>query len=200
MTRLRMTKTALAQRRRELAGYARALPSLELKRQQLVIELAAERAGAARLRAEAERLGQRARAIRFAADEDIALAPLLRIESVAEGSESLLGGSLPTIGLIAWAPCPSTEAFPPWIDAALGTARALAETRLRADVAKARCDLVERTLGKAIQRINLLQRVLIPQARRDIVRISTFLADAQRMAVGRTKLLVSRRTARTAAL
>lgn len=200
MKRLRMTKTVLARRRKDLAGYGRALPSLELKRQQLVVELAAERRAADLLRAEAGRLRQSARAIRFAADGDIALEPLVRIVAVTRGHESLLGIALPAIEHVEWDAQPPTEFYPPWVDAALAAARSLAEALLRIDVADRRCDLVSRALRKVIQRINLLERVLIPSARQDIARIATFLADAERMATARTKLLVTRRAARKLAL
>ena len=191
-----MTKGALAQRRQQLATYDRALPSLELKRQQLLIELSAERKAVSRLREQSDTLRQRAREIRFAADRDIQLEHLLAISNVTYGSQARFGIELPTFDRIDWAEESPTAEFPPWVDAALQITRSLAETALRIEVVEARCEAIDRALRKAIQRINLLQRVLMPQAREDIVRISTFLADGQRMAISRTKLLVARRAMR----
>jgi V/A-type H+-transporting ATPase subunit D len=199
MTQLRMTKAALAERRRDLASYARALPSLDLKRQQLLIDLTAERAAAAREEEAISVLRARAGAIRFAADMRVALEPLLAISAVSRGSEIRLGIPLPTLGAIDWAPVPVGDAFPPWVHGALGCARGLVESRLRREVALARAALLDRALRKTIQRINLLQQVLVPQAKRDIARVSAFLADAQRMAVARTKLIVAHRPGRAGA-
>ena len=199
-----MTKAALAGRRRDLAVYQRALPSLELKRQQLVLDLAAERAAAELLDEEAGRLGERARAIRFAADRDVALEPLLAIAGVERREEMRLGIALPVISHIDWVPGASTpnassDDYPPWVDAALRVTRGLAETRLRIETARARIGRIERALRRAVQRINLLQQVLMPEARRDIAHIATFLADGQRMATARSKLLVARKAARASA-
>ncbi len=165
MSRLRMTKAALAGRRRDLAVYQRALPSLELKRQQLVLDLAAERMAAVQLDEETARLVGQARAIRFAADRDVALEPLLAIIDVARGEEMRLGVALPVIGPIGWASNAVPEGFPPWVAAALAVTRGLAEARLRAEVAQARVEHIERALRRAVQRINLLQQVLMPRAR-----------------------------------
>lgn len=195
MSRLRITKAELALRKQQLAGYQRALPSLELKRQQLVIDLAAAQATSARLAGEAERLIGRAGDLGFAADEDVAIAPLIALAGVTRGSETRLGILLPVIDRIEWAPLPPPDAYPPWVDAAIGIARALAEARLRHEVAEARADRLDQALRKTIQRINLLQQILMPQAKRDIAKIGTFLADAQRMAIARTKLAVARRAA-----
>jgi V/A-type H+-transporting ATPase subunit D len=194
MTQLRMTKAALATRRRDLAAYDRALPSLDLKRQQLLIDLTAERAAAAREDGAIAALTARAGAIRFAADMRVGLESLLAIRAVARGGEVRLGTPLPTLGAIDWAPIALSDAYPPWVHAALDTARGLAEARLRRDVALARAARLDAALRKTIQRINLLQQVLMPQARRDIARIAAFLADGQRMAVARTKLIVAHRT------
>lgn len=194
MSRLRMTKAALAGRRRDLAVYQRALPSLELKRQQLVLDLAAERMAAVQLDEETARLVGQARAIRFAADRDVALEPLLAIIDVARGEEMRLGVALPAIGPISWASNAVPEGFPPWVAAALAVTRGLAEARLRAEVAQARVEHIERALRRAVQRINLLQQVLMPRARHDIAHIATFLADGQRMATARSKLLAARKT------
>lgn len=197
MTRLRMTKAALARRRQDLIVYQRALPSLELKRQQLVLDLAAERSAAARLADEAARLLERAGEVRFAADRDVPLEELLAGLSIVPGTESRLGVSLPVVQGLDWndAKAPERESglYPPWVVAALGLVQALAEVRARSMVAEVRVARMDQALRRAVQRINLLQQVLMPQARRDIAHIAQFLADGQRMAVARTKLLVARR-------
>ena len=197
MSRVRMTKAALAGRRRDFATYAKALPSLELKRQQLMLDLAAEKDRAARLDEAAQALRLRVRAIPFAADPDVRLQDRLRIVSVERTSEPHLGILLPRIAAIAWAPAEGLATLPPWVAAALAVTRELAETKLHQAVAQQRVALVEKALRKAVQRINLLQQVYMPEARADIARIANFLADGERMAVARTKLLVSRRAARS---
>lgn len=196
MSRLKMTKSALAERRRQLATYLRALPSLELKRQQLVVELAAERGALAGFEAKAASLTDHAGELRFAADRDIAFESFVAISAIARWQESRLGIGLPAIGRVEWCEAAPGAEFPPWVDAAIRIVRDLAETRLRIEVALERAARLDLALRKTIQRINLLQQVLIPQARRDAAKIATFLADGQRMAIARTKLVVARRAAR----
>lgn len=194
-----MTKGALAARRRDLATYAKALPSLELKRQQLVLDLAAERERLAALDDEASRLREFSGAIPFAANSDVDLAEQLAIEAVHRETEVRLGIRLPVLAGIDWAAAEGRPGMPPWVEAAQEIARRATETKLRRAIAARRVALVEQALRKAVQRINLLEQVLIPQARTDIARIDGFLADTQRMAIARAKLLMSRRAREAAA-
>lgn len=195
MSRLRMTKSALAERRRALAGYERALPSLTLKRQQMRVERDAARAAARALEAEAAALGAEAAALPVGEAESEALARLVPPPRITRMQQTRLGVALPAIAAITWDdrdyPLADT---PAWFDRALELVRALAEKALAREIAAARVAALDAALKRAVQRVNLLEQVLIPEARRDVARIAIFLADTERTALARAKLAAARRS------
>lgn len=189
MPRLRMTKTMLAERRRAFAAYRQALPSLRLKREQLAHELAAARAV---LPAVQERLAaarQAASRIPFAADRQVTIEPLVRLDGVTWHAERRLGVDMPARFEAHWRIMPyQLEVTPPWLDMALDAIMAEGDAQLAVAMASARVEALARGLGKAVQRVNLVEQRLEPEARRDIARISQFLADAERTQLARSKL------------
>ncbi len=194
MTRLRMTKAVLTARRQDLSTYLRALPSLELKRRQLLAELTAERAECERLDARIEALERDAEAVAPAAEEAETLDGLMRIVRIVETRRARLGLSLPVLGGVEWSMTDYSLADrPPWVDGALEIARAIAEATLERRFARDRAAVLNEALARSTQRINLLQQRLVPEARRDIARIVVFLADGERTAVARAKLARRRR-------
>ncbi|TXG83829.1 MAG: V-type ATP synthase subunit D [Sphingomonadales bacterium] len=196
MNRLRMTKATLSQRRQQLAMYERVLPSLELKRQQLLRDLRIAREQHAALESAQRALEQRAQALAPAADPQVTLEGLQTLHAVSRSQESRLGVRLPVVDAFDWHRADyDLAATPPWLDHALDLAARLAEGMVRLQVAAERVCLLDQALRKTVQRINLLDQVLKPQAKRDIGRIGVFLADADRTALARTKLAGARRHA-----
>lgn len=189
-----MTKGALASRRRELALLERALPSLRLKRQQLRIEGDKAREALAQATVHRQALLREAEALPVTGSDAEALAPLLMLDAVERGSERRLGVDLPVIHAVRWSQAAYSLADTPvWYDRALELIRALAEAALACEAAQGRVAALGEALKRAVQRVNLLEQVLIPRARRDIARIGIFLADNERTALARAKLAAARR-------
>jgi V/A-type H+-transporting ATPase subunit D len=63
------------------------------------------------------------------------------------------------------------------------------------EVARVRVSKLEYAVKRTTQRVNLFDKVLIPQAEDTIRRIQIFLADADRAAVVRAKLAKQKRQA-----
>ncbi|MBC7158910.1 MAG: hypothetical protein H5U21_02535, partial [Porphyrobacter sp.] len=99
-----------------------------------------------------------------------------------------------TIHAVRWSQAAYSLADTPvWYDRALELIRALAEAALACEAAQGRVAALGEALKRAVQRVNLLEQVLIPRARRDITRIGIFLADNERTALARAKLAAARR-------
>lgn len=199
MVQLRMTKTVLAERRRALESGERALVSLRLKRQQVAFELARERAERDRLRALCDTLEAAAGAISPAADCRIAIEPLVAIARVERATDVRLGIRLPRLVGVYWHERPyPLEASPPWLELALESLRQQAQAQMALAIAEERVAAMAAGLARAVQRVNLLEQRLVPEARSDIARISQFLADAERTALARAKLAMRQIAARGA--
>jgi len=190
MGRIALNKAALHHERDRLGTYRRFLPSLDLKRKQLMAEHAAIRRDLAGLRGEAERLrAESAERLPMLAFEGIDLAGLVRVADVRLGEENRLGVMLPVLEDIAFAPADyGMMTRPHWVDPAVAVVRRLADLHLRAQVAARRAELMARAVRRITQRVNLFEKVLIPEAERNIARIRIFLADADRAAVVRAKI------------
>lgn len=197
MTREALNKGTLNRLRRQEALYERVLPSLDLKRKQLIAE---------RQRAERE-LGSIDDRIERLLTDVSALLPMLAVRAIplkglvqVERAEvtyrNLLGVTLPEAGDIEIAVHPySYLGKPHWVDAAAEHVRELAGLRLRREVAAERVRRLRAAERKAVQRVNLLDKVLIPRTRERIRNVEIALADAERTAVVRSKI-AKRRHAR----
>ena len=89
-------------------------------------------------------------------------------------------------------------ATPLWYDAALASVQALIEYRLRRRILEEQSRLLEQELRVVTQRVNLFEKVKIPEARDNIRRIQIYLGDQQTNAVGRAKIAKGKCSARNA--
>jgi V/A-type H+-transporting ATPase subunit D len=194
---LARNKTTLGRLRRQLTIYRGVLPSLDLKRRQLSLDLTAARARLAAARRELDGEVESAAArIPMAANEQIVLSGLMKLDGVRLAEERHLGIALPRIESIEWTVAPySALAKPHWVDRLIDELREIAERRLAEQVLLERMRRLEQALRRTIQRINLFERLLIPRTERDIRRVRVALADAERDAIVRAKIAKARHNA-----
>jgi V/A-type H+/Na+-transporting ATPase subunit D len=190
VARLQLSKSALSREQKNLATYQKFLPSLDLKRQQLM----AERVKAARAmedtRARIEALCQEVREnLRMLSNRDVDLAGLVTLKDIRFGSENVVGTRLPTLEAIDVEVQPyALLAKPHWVDTTAALLRDMLELRIRAQIAERRLALLGRAVKTITQRVNLFDKVLIPDTRKNIKRIRIFLADGEKAAVVRSKI------------
>lgn len=201
MTGIALNKTALNNERQKLTTYGQFLPSLELKRDQLL----AERNAAARRLARIDRDWSEALAavgddLPMLAGSTIQLDGLVRVCHVQRGSERRLGLDLPVLLDIDFAVAEyGFLTTPHWVDAVVARLRAALRLALNRQLESERLTILERALKKINQRINLFEKVLIPETRRTVKTIQIALADAEKAAVVRAKLAKTKRLGRRSA-
>lgn len=189
MSRVSASKHELKAQREALARYRRYLPTLRLKQQQLQLELRRVEAAADAATAEEARLRQAVSAWIDVWAEPQPLDAWLAIERIAVGETSVAGVSLPTFEGVTWqrreAP---PEATPPWVDDALVVLETLFELRLRRRVlAEGRSRLADE-LRRTSQRVNVFEKVKIPEAEGALRFIRIALGDQQAAEVVRAKI------------
>jgi V/A-type H+-transporting ATPase subunit D len=69
----------------------------------------------------------------------------------------------------------------------------VATYRLRLQVYRQRVARMQGAVRRVTQRVNLFEKVLIPNAKRDIARIQIFLSDVERAAVVTSKIAKGKR-------
>lgn len=186
-------KNALKQQRDQLATYRRFLPSLDLKRQQLLAAWKSareERAAAeADLQAEEEAISGVLSLLGSSTLPSRDLATLIRVETIQVTQENIVGTRVPRLDAIRFSRGDySTLALPFWVDLLLDGLQRVAEKRWRLLTARQREAKIAEASRKITQRVNLFEKVLIPDARRNIKLIRVALSDEERAAVVRSKL------------
>jgi len=195
MARISLSKSSLAKQNRDLQTYERYLPSLDLKRKQLIAERAKEVIAEQQTRQTINALRERVRdTLPMLANREIALDDLVQVQGVRLGEENLLGTRLPVLsGLDLIKADYGLLSKPHWVDALVD---ALSEmVRLQAQMAlhERRLILLDEAVRKVTQRVNLFDKVLIPRARRNIKRIRIHLSDTERAAIVRSKIAKGKR-------
>jgi V/A-type H+-transporting ATPase subunit D len=201
MAGLPLNKSSLKQERSRLSTYNRFLPSLDLKRRQLMLELRRAEHELAGIRSEADELAGGSREIlALLGSVDMRLDGLVRVRSVELADDNVVGVTLPRLESIDIEVANySTLAKPFWFDGLVAALRSTLELRARRAVAERRVDALRRAVRKVTQRVNLFEKVLIPEAEANIKHIQIHLSDAERAAVVRSKITKAKRQASGAA-
>jgi len=202
VARLKLSKSALQQERSQLKLYQRTLPSLDLKRRQLTVELAKARTALTDARQRVEELetsiGEQ---LPMLANPDIEVTDLVRMTDFELGEENVVGVRLPVLERIHCSVADySLLAKPAWVDVLVQRLKDAAEQRTQVAVAAERVRILEYQEKRVTQRVNLFDKILIPTAKKNIQKIQIFLGDAERAAVVRSKLAKARQARQRAAL
>jgi len=190
MAKLKLSKHALHEQLEQLKLYQRLLPSLDLKRRQLTMEVkkAQEEYTAAQSAIDSleTRIGEE---LPMLADEEFRLGGLVKLTSYKVIEQNVVGVKLPFLESIE---CDvanySLLATPPWVDTLVQRLKDATEQRLRAEIAGKRLNTLKIAVRRITQRVNLFEKILIPTAKQNIQKIRIFLGDAERANVVTSKL------------
>lgn len=200
MARLQLNKSSLARESRALTTYRRFLPSLDLKRQQLMTE----RAAAERALAETEQRIERCRrriteGCDMLANTDVDLGGIVTVSGVDIGTENVVGTRLPVLEAVHLERTPyALLAKPHWVDVVIAALGEMLELSIQRQVEQRRLALLDDAVKRITQRVNLFDKVLIPRTRENIKRIRIYLSDEQMAAVVRSKIAKRKRMESTA--
>jgi len=202
MSKLNLSKSGLQKQREDLNLYQRVLPSLDLKRMQLMGELKRAQQQLTEAEAEVERLNRRvAEQLPMLANREIDVSGLVQVDAVEIVEENLVGVKLPALKEVKFKAVKySMLAKPHWVDTLVEQLKQMAEQKTRVQVAAERVRLLEQAVRKTTQRVNLFEKILIPTAKKNIKKIQIYLADAERAMVVTSKITKNIRQKQAAAL
>ncbi len=200
MPAIKHTKSELKQQRDALRRFERFLPTLELKQQQLQLEVRRLNAALERNRAETARLRAGLEAWVRVLAEPVEFDAWLRLREVRHGAGNIAGVSIPVFEEVVFErTVPDLFVTPPWLDEALEQIEQL----VRLDLERAVLDIQEQRLSDELrtttQRVNLFEKVKIPECTDAIRVIRIFLGDEQAAAVCRAKVAKNKTVARVPA-
>jgi V/A-type H+-transporting ATPase subunit D len=185
MPRIRLNKTELKKQRDALRRFQRYLPMLQLKKQQLQAEVERVRREQARVLDAGQR--QREALLGWVAllAEDVGLEKRIALERVEIEWVNIAGVSIPVFVRTQVRTAPyDLFVTPPWVDRAIESLRALLALQAEASVLEEQSRRLAQELRLTAQRVNLFEKIKIPEAQDHIRRLAIYLGDQQTAAFG----------------
>lgn len=190
MSKIKFTKGELKKQRDALRQYLRYLPTLQLKKQQLQAEVLLQ-TGLLEERRSSEETRREAAALwaGFLSREPFDVGPYLVPKKIVSGVRNIAGVELPFFERTEYdAAHYDFFVAPLWADAAIEALRAIVSLRREIAVVSQGIEILRRELRVATQRVNLFEKVKIPEAEENIRRIKIYIGDQNASAVGRSKI------------
>ena len=190
MAKIRLTKGELKKQRDALKQFQRYLPTLQLKKQQLQLEilqqnliLEEKKLSLVKKRYEIDRW------IGLLNQPEIDLKPFLLPSKTNTHLKNIAGVDIPVFDALEF----DTDEYdlfstPLWIDAAIEALREAIILRKEILVYQEGIAVLRHELRITTQRVNLFEKVKIPQAEEDIRLIKIYIGDQMANAVGRCKI------------
>ena len=189
MAKLRLTKNELKKQKEALKRFIRYLPTLELKKQQLVVEIKKIDEMVKELELKIEGIEKDVDTWVGLFAEEVSLESLLKIKNVNTEVTNIAGIDIPLFNSVEF----DEKAYdymttPLWVDKALSIMKELISLRVQIQVYIIQQKILKEELRVTVQRINLFDKVMIPQAKNHIRIIQIYLGDLQTAEVVRGKI------------
>ena len=192
---VKLTKNELKVQKDRLKQFQRYLPTLQLKKQQLqtvVMQVTAQLEQVARER-QAAVAGLDDWVAVFAENDSFPaekrLETLVRPRHVVCGEQNIAGVVVPVFQELSFEDIQYDVAdYPLWVDTAAVRLREIARLDALEKTLRRQVELLEQELRSTAQRVNLFEKVKIPEAKENIRVIGIYLGDQQTSAVVRGKI------------
>ena len=190
MAKIKLTKNELKVQKDALKMYRRYLPTLTLKKQQLQSEIRTIEAKAKAVRKERENLEFGFREwIAVFSEIDAFPKGIITVSNIRKGKGNIAGVDIPTFeGADFSRGDYDLYETPLWVDIAANHMEKAMSLDLEAEVLDEQVRLLEIELLSTSQRVNLFEKVKIPETEENIKKISIYMADQQVSAVVRSKI------------
>ena len=190
MAKIKLTKNELKVQKDALKMYRRYLPTLILKKQQLQTEIRTIEAKAKAIRQERENLEQGFQDwIAVFSETDAFPKGIITVSNIRKGKGNIAGVDIPTFeGADFSRKDYDLYTTPLWVDIAANHMEKAISLDLEAEVLDEQVRLLSVELLSTSQRVNLFEKVKIPETEENIKKISIYMADQQVSAVVRSKI------------
>ena len=191
---IKLTKNEQKVQKDHLKEYQRYLPTLQLKKQQLQSVIMQVKDDLAAKEVEREQMiGDLDDWVAVFSentlfDTDKQLDTLVQPDKVISGIENVAGVKIPAFRELTFKDISyNVDDYPLWVDTALIKLREIARLDALVSTLRKQVELLEKELRSTSQRVNLFEKVKIPEAKENIRIIGVYLGDQQTAAVARRK-------------
>ena len=192
---IKLTKNEQKVQKDNLKQFERYLPTLQLKKQQLQSVIMKENAELEQLEIErTAMIGDLDDWIAVFAengifDDALKLDQLVQPDTVICTTENIAGVNVPLFRELTFKGINyDVDDYPLWVDTALVKLREIARLDALESTQRKRVECLEKELRSTSQRVNLFEKVKIPEAKENIRVIGVYLGDQQTAAVVRGKI------------
>ena len=182
--KIRLTKNALKKQKDALKRYTQYLPTLMLKKQQLQMEILKIHKAMEDLKK--EKAFAKAEVYKWADvfTEEVGLEKLISLERIETSTGNIAGIDIPVFEKVIF----EEEKYdlvwmPLWVDYGIEAMKQVMTFNARMEILEKQDELVREELRITTQRVNLFEKVMIPEAREAIRKIQIYLGDMQTAAV-----------------
>ena len=192
MPKVKLTKTALKQERDSLKQFQRFLPTLQLKKQQLQMEMRTclDRIEKNRQFEQETKNALAAWTELFGDPEAVEkIKRNLSVSRVETGVQNIAGVDVPVFREVIFDAKPfDLYADDPWLDDAAESVKKIVSIQEEREIIRRQYDLIADELRVTTQRVNLFEKVKIPECKENIRAIQIYLGDMDTAAVARSQI------------
>lgn len=190
MAKIKLTKGELKRQRDALKQFQRYLPTLQLKKQQLQLEILQQNAILQDIK---QRLIKKRQLIYawagLLAEPQVDIKLFLKIEQIITQTKNIAGVDIPVFERLEFGE-QDYDLFlmPLWLDAAIGALKEVIVLNKEILTRQEGVNILRQELRITTQRVNLFEKVKIPLAQENIRLIKIYIGDQMANAVGRSKI------------
>lgn len=188
---IKLTKTELRAQQVKLGQLQKYLPTLQLKKMLLQVEVNQAEAEIEALKVQFKAIEKKisAHCSLFSDKSAFDLFPSVKIVEVHKQYENIAGVDIPIFEKVVFQES-SYFLFdtPVWLDSGVAALKSLIEIREKISIVEEKKTLLEKELREVSIRVNLFEKILIPRAQENIKKIKVFLGDQQLAAVCQAKV------------
>lgn len=189
--KIKLTRTELKLQRDALARFERYLPTLKLKQQQVQSSIVQAKQAHTKVYDEVQKAQQVVDAYKGVFNDvaGVNVQALSKTESVKTSSRSVAGIKVPVFeGATFATPNYSLFGTAPWVDRALRDLREVNRLNAELSILQECLDMLQAELKKVMQRVNLFEKIKIPETQDNIRRIRIAVGDQMTAGVARAKI------------
>lgn len=189
MSHIRLTKNELKKQKESFKRFQRYLPMLVLKKKQLQLEITKIHQAIEAIAREIDILRSNVISWVDVFGEEVGLGELISLGLVKTGTGNIAGIDIPLFLGVEFNE-KSYDLFrtPFWVDKAIEAIKEMLTLKARQSICRRQEDILKQELRIVAQRVNLFEKIKIPEARENIRVIRIYLGELQTADVVRGKI------------
>jgi V/A-type H+-transporting ATPase subunit D len=191
MAEIKLNKTEQKKQKNLLGQLTKYLPTLQLKKQQLQVEVDGVRTGAEDIMKEMQKVCDSMSSWSALLSQPLpfSVSSLVKVKEVVKTSENIAGVEVPLFESISFSILDYSYLFTPvWLDRAVVEFEALITLREKYKIIKEKLSLLEEELRQTNIKVNLFEKRMIPECKENIRKIKIFLGDQEIAAICNAKI------------